>query len=101
MAEANTNSPAPAPDSGEAPVERAPAELKASPQESASEPIKENTKKDANGADGKPAGECSLRLFRAYFLPMPDGDRVYLCCTLCRVAWLTCYASYRKRARSR
>ncbi|KAL4739013.1 hypothetical protein BDV11DRAFT_127061 [Aspergillus similis] len=55
MAEANTTSPAPAPDSGEAPVERAFTELKASPQESAPEPTKENTKKDANGADGKPA----------------------------------------------
>ncbi|KAL4981614.1 hypothetical protein BDW68DRAFT_183331 [Aspergillus falconensis] len=55
MAEANTTSPAPAQDSGEAPVERAPAELKASPQEPASEPTKENTEKDANGAEEKSA----------------------------------------------
>ncbi|KAL4902551.1 hypothetical protein BDW74DRAFT_180656 [Aspergillus multicolor] len=55
MADANTPSSAPAPDAGEAPVERASTELKASPQESAPEPTKESTEKDANGAEEKPA----------------------------------------------
>ncbi|KAL4913811.1 hypothetical protein BDW62DRAFT_156926 [Aspergillus aurantiobrunneus] len=53
MAEANTTSSAPAPGAGEAPVERAPAELKTGPQES--EPTKESTEKDANDAGEKPA----------------------------------------------
>ncbi|KAL4784673.1 hypothetical protein BJX76DRAFT_212200 [Aspergillus varians] len=55
MAEAKTTSSAPASDAGEAPVERAPAELKASTQESATEPTKENTTKNANGAEEKSA----------------------------------------------
>ncbi|BCS21324.1 PWWP domain protein [Aspergillus puulaauensis] len=55
MAEANTTPSAPAPEAGEASAERASAELQAGPQESATEPSKASTEKEANGADEKPA----------------------------------------------
>ncbi|KAL2854278.1 hypothetical protein BJY01DRAFT_44110 [Aspergillus pseudoustus] len=55
MAEANTTSSAPAPDASEAPVERAPAELKAGAEESAPEPTKSSNEQKANGGEEKSA----------------------------------------------
>ncbi|KAL4872216.1 hypothetical protein BDV12DRAFT_193663 [Aspergillus spectabilis] len=55
MAESNTTSSTPAPDAGEAPVERAPAELKTGAEESAPEPTKESIEQEANGAEEKSA----------------------------------------------
>ncbi|KAL2869989.1 PWWP domain protein [Aspergillus lucknowensis] len=54
MAEANSTPSAPAADAGEAPVERAPAELKTGPEESAPEP-------NANGAEEKPAESATAQ----------------------------------------
>lgn len=79
MAEANTTTSAPAPEAGEASAERAPAELQAGSQEPATEPTKENTEKEANGADEKPAGECGFSLFLGLCPSMADEDRVYSC----------------------
>lgn len=75
MAETNPASSAPAPEAGEAPVERAPGQ-----QESAPEPSKENTDKDANGAEEKPAGECISSLLTVSCLLMDHGHRVYPRC---------------------
>ncbi|KAI9373179.1 hypothetical protein BJX61DRAFT_398306 [Aspergillus egyptiacus] len=62
MAEDNTNPSAPAPEvGGEAPVERAPAELKAGADESAPEPTKENADQSANGAEEKTAESTTVQ----------------------------------------
>ncbi|KAL5337836.1 hypothetical protein BJX70DRAFT_224726 [Aspergillus crustosus] len=61
MADANTTSSAPAPDAGEAPVDRAPAELKAGAEESVPEATKENTEQEANGAEEKQADSIAVK----------------------------------------
>lgn len=104
MAEANTTPSAPAPEAGEASAERAPAEVQAGPQESATEPSKENAENEANGADEKPAGKCSFSLFLGPCpcLSMPDGDRVHLCVVVSLLSSPTnLYCSFIQKAQPR